>query len=167
MKKENEDLKVQMDKFVSTSREVQNQKNRLEDELVGIRLSEKQLHEENANHSGKVQALGSENAKLREERDFYMKKCKGLEEGVKLNADVEISQLQKALEALNNENDVLRKRNQELTRDLRVRSNERRMDEHEKANKNHIIVGKENGGYSSDSVREEETKQKSLRSEVR
>ena len=156
-----------MDKFVSTSREVQNEKSRLESELVEIRLNEKQLHKENASHSGKVQALGSENVKLREERDFYMKKCKELEVGVELNANTEISQLQKALEALNDENDVLRKRNQELTRDLRVRSNEKRMDEREKANKNHIIVGKENSGYSSDSVREEETKQKSLRPEVR
>ena len=156
-----------MDKFVSTSREVQNEKSRLENELVEIRLNEKQLHAENASHSGKVQALRSENVKLREERDFYMNKCRDLEAGVKLNADVEISQLQSALEALNDENDVLRKRNQALTTDLRVRSDEKRMDESEKANKNHIIVGKENGGYSSDSVREEETKQKSLRPEVR
>lgn len=153
-----------MGKFVKTTREVQGEKDRLEDELVNIKLKEKRLSEENTGHSQQVRELRNETIKLSEERDFYVAKCKRLEEGVKLNAENEISQLSKALEALNNENDVLRERNIELERKSgEVRSSNH---ENEKANDNHI-VGKENGGYSPETPHEEETQQKSINLEVR
>ena len=155
-----------MGKFVNTTREVQDEKDRLEGELVSIKLEEKRLSEENTCHSRLVQELRNETIKLTKERDFYTEKCKDLEKGVKLNANIQISQLTKALEALNNENDVLKRKNKEFGRKLgELRSNNH--EQEKKANVNRITVGKENGGYSSETSHEGETQQKSINLEVR
>jgi chromosome segregation ATPase len=149
----NEDLERQMEKLSNNTREIQNEKDKLESELVTMKLEQKLLTSKNTSHSHDMQDMRSKVTKLVEERDFYDKKCKELEKGLKLNADQEISQLNQALEVLNEENNILRQRNMKLEGDVGGLLNVKTDLEAKVRNGN---FGAENGGFSPEVSHSEE-----------
>jgi chromosome segregation ATPase len=149
----NEDLERQVEKLSNNAREIQNEKDKLESELVTMKLEQKHLTSENTSHSHDMQDMRSKVTKLIEERDFYDKKCKDLEKGLKLNADQEISQLNQALEVLNEENNILRQRNMKLEGDVGGLLNVKTDLEAKVKNGN---FGAENGGFSPEVSHSEE-----------
>ena len=153
LEKMNENSARQLEMLNNNVGEIQNEKDRLETELVNMKLEQKRLTDENSSHSREMQGMKQ---KLGEERDFYAKKCKDLEQGIKLNADKEIAHLSQALEALNQENNVLRQRNEKLERDVGGLRNVKK-DLEEKITQRNGGVGEENGGFKH----EEPVRQKS------
>lgn len=116
MKKDHEE---QMEKLINNCRAIQHGKDELENELSNTKVEKERLVTENTNYLHELQKLSNNDTKLKEECDFYMKKCKQLEDELRLNVDENISQLTQTLVALSEENDGLKQQNKTLENEVR------------------------------------------------
>ena len=110
----NRELKVERDKWQNQAREVQRQKDKLENEIVGIKLDQKNLTTEKRKQADEIKKARDEASRIKTERDFYVDKCKKLENGIKLKVEEEIEQLTKAMDVLKEENQLLQAQNMSL-----------------------------------------------------
>ena len=140
--RKNENLTSHVEMLKNNAGRTQSDKDKLESDLVAMKLENKRLVAEKE----EVQVMKK---KLAEERDFYIEKCKRLDEGMKINAEAEIMHLQQAVEALNQENNVLRERNGKLERDasaLRSINNDLKA----KSKQSNGSLGEDNGAFKSE-----------------
>jgi chromosome segregation ATPase len=138
--KKNESLASQLEMMKNNAGQTQSDRDKLESELVALKLENKQVIAD----SEKMHAL---NQKLAEQ-------CNGLEEMRKQNADDETSELTKAVDALNKENNILRQRNEKLQRDVSGLCSIKNALEAE-VEQLKQTVGQDNGGFSrEDSYRQ-------------
>ena len=128
-------------------RDVQTERDTLENELVALKLDRKQLTERNSTTSREMEQIKSRMSKLTEERDLMAKK---LEEEEK-NKDDEVKKLSEEVGILTNENKVMRQRNEKLQQDVsRLSSVRSELEAQIKQPKQKSLRGKENGGFRPD-----------------
>ena len=140
--RKNETLASHVEMLKNNAGKTQSDKDKLEGDLVAMKLENKRLVAEK-------EKMQEAKQNLAEERDFYTEKCKKLENGLKVNAEDEISHLQQAVEALNQENNVLRERNEKLGRDasaLRSINNDLKA----KSKQLNGSLGEDNGAFKSE-----------------
>ncbi|XP_028393079.1 unconventional myosin-XVIIIa-like isoform X1 [Dendronephthya gigantea] len=167
-----EEQATELEHYNNSIREVTQEKDALESELIEVKLRARGLREDNDSQSREMEEVLNKSTHISDERDFYAKKCKELEQGVRLNAQIEIKQLTQTLEALRGENDVIRKRSDEYKDDNAALRSEK-MALEEKLQRFRATgadvratgadVGRENGGYSrSLGPKDEPFRQKSI-----